>query len=51
MGEVRYRNLVDGEGRDAIGGGTIDSVDPSTGAVWATIPRGTRVPQAARVAS
>ncbi|MCU1488454.1 MAG: aldehyde dehydrogenase (acceptor) [Actinomycetia bacterium] len=41
MGEVRYRNLVDGEARDATGGGTIDSVDPSTGAVWATIPRGT----------
>ena len=41
MGEVRFRNLVAGEVCDAVGGATLDSVDPSTGQVWATIPRGT----------
>jgi aldehyde dehydrogenase (NAD+) len=41
MGEVRYRNLVGGDARDAVGGATMDTVDPSTGDVWAVIPRGT----------
>ncbi|WP_018656703.1 aldehyde dehydrogenase family protein [Actinomadura flavalba] len=34
-----YRNLIGGELRAAADGGLLDSVDPSTGAVWARIPR------------
>jgi aldehyde dehydrogenase (NAD+) len=41
MGQERFRHLVGGELRDALDGRTIDSHDPSTGQVWATIPRGT----------
>jgi aldehyde dehydrogenase (NAD+) len=37
---VAFRNLIDGESRDAVGGGTIESVNPATGQVWTTIPAG-----------
>ncbi|GAA1572161.1 aldehyde dehydrogenase [Actinomadura kijaniata] len=41
MPELReYSNLIGGELRPAAGGGTLDSVDPATGEVWARIPRG-----------
>jgi aldehyde dehydrogenase (NAD+) len=51
MDEVRFRNLVAGEARDATRGGMIDSVDPSTGTVWASIPRGTAADVDAAVAA
>src|SRR5699024_477301 len=34
-----YKNLIGGELRDASGGERIDSIDPSTGKVWAAIPQ------------
>ena len=34
-----YSNLIGGELRKAAGGGTLDSIDPATGEVWATVPR------------
>src|SRR5689334_13959821 len=41
MPEIReLRNLIGGELRPAASGGLIDSVDPSTGEVWARIPQG-----------
>jgi aldehyde dehydrogenase (NAD+) len=42
MAELReYSNLIGGELRAAAGGGTLDSIDPATGQVWAKIPRST----------
>jgi (Z)-2-((N-methylformamido)methylene)-5-hydroxybutyrolactone dehydrogenase len=35
-----FLNLVDGRQTGAASGATLDSVDPATGTVWATIPRG-----------
>jgi aldehyde dehydrogenase (NAD+) len=35
----RYRMLIGGEWVDAAAGDTFDSVDPFTGAPWATVPR------------
>ncbi|MFC3999491.1 aldehyde dehydrogenase family protein [Nocardiopsis sediminis] len=35
---TEYRNHIDGEARPARGGGLLDSVDPSTGRVWARVP-------------
>jgi len=36
----RFQNLIDGGSRPAANGGWIDSIDPSTGRVWAQIPDG-----------
>ncbi|MBO2448493.1 aldehyde dehydrogenase family protein [Actinomadura barringtoniae] len=42
MTQVRdYSNLIGGELRPASEGGTLDSVNPATGKVWARIPRST----------
>lgn len=52
MTELReYSNLIGGELRPASGGGTLESVDPATGEVWATIPRSTAEDAAAAVAA
>ena len=41
MAEIpEYRNLIGGEVRPASSGRLLDSVDPSTGEVWARIPHG-----------
>ncbi len=37
-----YQNLIGGELRDAAGGEKIDSIDPSTGNLWAHIPRSSK---------
>jgi (Z)-2-((N-methylformamido)methylene)-5-hydroxybutyrolactone dehydrogenase len=39
-GPEAFRQLIDGRPGGAAGGETLDSLDPSTGRVWATIPRG-----------
>lgn len=46
-----YSNLIGGELRPAADGGTLDSVDPSTGEVWARVPRGRAADAAAAVAA
>ncbi len=52
MTEVReYLNLIGGELRPATGGGTLDSVNPATGEVWAKIPRSTAQDAADAVAA
>ncbi|WP_067484465.1 aldehyde dehydrogenase family protein [Actinomadura hibisca] len=52
MTEVRdYSNLIGGELRPAAGGGTLDSIDPSTGRVWARVPRSTAEDAEAAVAA
>jgi aldehyde dehydrogenase (NAD+) len=52
MAEVReYSNLIGGELRPATGGGTLDSVNPATGEVWAKIPRSTAQDAADAVAA
>jgi acyl-CoA reductase-like NAD-dependent aldehyde dehydrogenase len=40
MDPESFQQLIDGEARPAADGRTLDSLDPSTGLVWATIPRG-----------
>jgi aldehyde dehydrogenase (NAD+) len=35
-----FLQTIDGRPTAAVDGGVLDSIDPSTGAVWATIPRG-----------
>ena len=43
MAEIaEYRNLIGGEVRPASSGNLLDSVDPSTGEVWARIPHSDR---------
>ncbi|MFI0443988.1 aldehyde dehydrogenase family protein [Actinomadura sp. 6N118] len=50
MTEVRdYSNLIGGELRPAADGRTLDSVNPATGEVWATIPRSGAADAAAAV--
>ncbi|GAA2587310.1 aldehyde dehydrogenase family protein [Actinomadura fulvescens] len=50
MTEVRdYSNLIGGELRPAADGRTLDSVNPATGEVWATIPRSGATDAAAAV--
>ena len=36
---ITFENLIDGRGRPARSGAVLESIDPSTGAVWATVPR------------
>ncbi|MFC6881942.1 MULTISPECIES: aldehyde dehydrogenase family protein [Actinomadura] len=50
-GPHEYSNLIGGEARPAADGGTLDSVDPATGEVWARIPRGTAEDAEAAVAA
>lgn len=38
-----FANTIDGESRPAATGATLDSIDPSTGAVWASFPRSTEI--------
>ena len=37
-GLVRVENFIDGQFRRAAGDRHLDSFDPSTGSVWATVP-------------
>ncbi|MFD0688761.1 aldehyde dehydrogenase family protein [Actinomadura fibrosa] len=52
MAELReYANLIGGELVPASDGGTLDSVNPATGEVWARIPRSTAADADAAVAA
>lgn len=41
MGVERYQMLIDGAWVDASNGARFDSINPATGAVWATVPEAT----------
>jgi len=42
MAEIRqYRMLIDGEWTGASDGGEFDSINPTTGEVWARVPEAT----------
>ncbi|TDD66417.1 aldehyde dehydrogenase family protein [Actinomadura rubrisoli] len=52
MAELReFQNLIGGELTRSGGGGTLDSVNPATGQVWARVPRGTAADADAAVAA
>ncbi|HEY8216989.1 MAG TPA: aldehyde dehydrogenase family protein, partial [Acidimicrobiia bacterium] len=49
MSATELQNLIDGRLIPAASGDVLDSIDPSTAAVWATIPRGGEADVAAAV--
>ena len=51
MSDLReYRNLIGGELRPAESGSLLDSINPTTGEVWARIPASSRADANAAVA-